>query len=137
MKITDFTSWFFVRFGWTLHVYPVHLLGCLVFWAALSMLTPANRVSAFIFAFSSWFFLSWTLGFLALAYRAPGLAWAPMSLIAGVLTVGLFGICTAWSLATLGAPRDVDADATRFVRLGWVLLPAHVFHMIFTAIAES
>jgi hypothetical protein len=137
MKVTDVTSWFFDRVGWTLHIYPWHLLGCLALWAALCLFTRVNRVSAFIFSFSAWFFLSWSIGTVAFLLSLPALAFTPLTLVIGVLTVGLFGFCTVWSFATLGLPGDIDADATRFIRLGWVLLFAHVFHIVFTLIAEA
>jgi hypothetical protein len=137
MKVTEFTTWFFQQVGWTLHVYPWHLLGCLVLWATLCLLTPANRASAFIFSFSAWFSLCWSLSYLSLLLALPNLALTPLALVMGALTAGLFGVCTVWSFSTLGLPSDVEADASRFIRLGWILLFAHVFHLLFTAIAES
>jgi hypothetical protein len=136
MQAADFPVWFLDTFGWRLDAYRWHLLGCLIFWIALCFLTSVNRASAFIFAFSAWFLLHWVVDTAAFILKLPYLALDPMFIALSALPIGLFAYCTISSLLALRAPRDVEADAARVIRLGWALLPAHLIHVFYLVVAE-
>jgi hypothetical protein len=136
MALDQALDWFMNLVGWRWADYWLYLLGCLVLWALLSFLTPANRVAAFVFSFSAWFALVWTLALVEVQYKYSHHFLDPGSLFIA-LPLTLFAYCTFSSLFYFRAAYDVDVDATRFIRWAWVLLPAHLYHLFFLLLVED
>jgi hypothetical protein len=124
--------------GWRLHAYWLHLLGCLVFWALLCVFTPVNRVAAFVFSFSALFALVWALVVVLFLHVDPDPYRAAIpTMVITALPLTFFGYCALSSPFYFASAYDVDVDATRFIRWAWLLLPAHLYHLVWLAGVES
>ncbi|MBI1213975.1 MAG: hypothetical protein GC190_21140 [Alphaproteobacteria bacterium] len=135
MAIDQAIDWFMGLVGWRWHDYGLHLLACLVFWLLLYFLTPVNRVAAFVFSFSAWFALHWTLALVYILYRYP--LDLPGALFLCVIPLTFFGYCALSSPFYFGSAYEVDVDAARLIRWGWFLLPAHLYHFLWLIAVEA